>query len=438
MLLFALMKVTLHERSAVDYDLEIHVSAAEIAPRLDAALREQRKKVNLKGFRPGRVPMQMVRKIHGSAIAQQLAEAVIGEAWREQVAERGELKVLGAPRLTRLEFDLDRDLHAVLRFEVRPEVALKDRYDRRVRRLVRPVTDDDVEREIERRLLRAAAIVETALPAAQDSVVTADLNELDAASGTPIVGRREEDREIDLQSERLRPELRRALIGKQAGDTLRVELPHQHGPDAGHDHEDHLDRFLVTVKSVRHRIKPALDEGFVREQTAGRAESIEAYRALVRAELEEVTHRLGEELLRQQIVEALVEEHPIPAPETLVESILDEMEDDLARQFGGEIPHGFDRAGQREAAERQARWALIQERVLEEADIQVGDEDLEAEFERLAAGGPGTPAMFRQHVRSQPQVLEGIRQRVITRKLFENLAARFDVVEVTPDDLEAA
>jgi trigger factor len=436
------MNVTLHERSAVDYDLEIHVTAEELAPRLEAALREQRKKMNLKGFRPGRVPMQMVRKIHGSVVAQQLAEDVIGQAWREQVAEKDELKVLGAPRLARLEFDLDRDLHAVLRFGVQPEVALKSRYDRKVRRLVRPVSDEDVEQEIERRLFREAELVETELPAAEDSVVTADLHEVDAATGTPIIGRREEDREIDLQNERLREEMRRALIGKKPGDTVRVDLPHQHGEDEGHDHDDHVDRFLVTVKAIRHRIKPELDEAFIKEQTAGRKETVEEYHELVRVELEEATRRLGEDFLREEIVEALIAEHDIPAPETLVESILDEMEDDVARQFGGEIPQGFDRegfrAGRREIAERQARWALIQEQVVEEADLKLREEDLDAEFERLAAGGPGTTDMIRQFVASQPQVFQGIQQRLMTRRLFENLAERFEVVDVTPDELEQA
>jgi trigger factor len=434
------MNVTVQKRSPVDFDLEIHIPADELEERTRAALREQRKKMNLKGFRPGKVPVQMVRKMHGPAIAGEVAQEVIGEIWRDEVAENDEFDVLGAPRLVKLDFDIDRDLDAVLRFGVRPEFELEEKYEQTVRRLARTVSEADVVEEIERRLLRQAEVVPTELPADDESMVVVDLQLIDKESGTPIVGQREVGRELDLTDERLRSEMRDAIVGKKAGDAVRVDLPHHHGPDEGHDHDDHVDRYMVTVQQVRHRIRPELDEDFIREQTAGQKETAEDYHEMVRSELEQATNRLGEDFLREEIVRTMLEAHDFPVPESLVESVIDDMEEELAKQAGRELPPEFERDAfrdsRREAAESQARWILIQDKIVEEADLTLREEDLEAEFERLAASGPGSPAMIKQFLASQPQILEGIKQQIMTRRLFDALAGRFEVVNVSPDELE--
>lgn len=435
------MNVTVHERTSVDLDLEISASAEEMEPRLTQALRAQRKNVNLKGFRPGKVPLQLVRKMHGETIAAGVAEEMISEAWREHVGDNDEYRVLGSPRITKLDFGFDSDFQAVLRFGVRPEFELSDTSAKAVRRLVRPVSDEDVEEEIERRRLRVAKLVETETPADEDSVVTIDIQEVDKESDTPIIGRRDEDQEIDLKDERLREELREAIVGKTVGDAFKVDLPHQHGEDEGHDHDDHVDRYLVTVKQVRHRLLPELDEAFVKEQTADNVETVEDFRGMIRSELEEASRRLGEDFLREEIVREMIEAHQFEVPETLVETVLDDMEEDLAKRIGGELPPDFDREGfresRREVAVQQARWMLIQDRVVEEVGMELSDEDMDIEFERMAASGPGTADMIRQFVQAQPQLLQGIQQRALSRRLFDSLAGRFRVEEVSPEELEA-
>jgi trigger factor len=434
------MNVTVNERTPVDFELEIRATSGELEPRLEEALRAQRKKMNLKGFRPGKVPLQIVRKMHGTALAAQVAEEVISEIWRDEVAEDPARDVVGQPVLTTLDFDYGEDLHAVLRFSVRPEFELADTSGTEVRRLVRPVTDEDLEEEIERRLRRAAKVTETETAADEQSIAVIDIQEVDKESDTPIIGRRDEGQEVDLTDERLRDELRQAIIGKTAGESFKVDLPHQHGEDEGHDHDDHVDRYLVTVKTVRHRMLPELDEAFIKEQTAGNKETVEEFRDMVRAELEDASRRLGEDFLREEIVGKMLAAHDIPVPEALTESVLDDMEQDLARRVGGELPDEFDRAGFREArheaAENQARWILIQDRAMREANVELTEEDFEAEFDRLAQNGPGTKDMVKQFVAAQPQLMQGIRQRLITERLFGELAGRFTVVEVSPDEVE--
>ncbi len=434
------MTVNLHERTSVDFELEIEVPREELEPRLNEALKAQRKTMNLKGFRPGKVPLQMVRKMHGDAVAAQVAEQIISEAWREEVEGRGESEILGSPRITKLEFAFDSDLKAVLRFGVRPQFDLADTSDVTVRRLVRPVSEEDLEDELQRRLRRAATLEETQESADEQSVLTVDIQEVDKESDTPIIGRRDEDQDIDLTDERLRAELRDALVGKKTGDSFKIDLPHNHPEGEGHDHDDHIDRYMVTVKKVQARRLPDLDDEFAKEQTAGNVESVDDFRAMVQRELEEASRRLGEDFLREEIIREALEAHQFEVPESLVESMLDDMEEDLAKRAGGELPEEFDRetfrASQRDNAEHQSRWMLIQDKLSDGVGLKVTDEEFDAEFERLAESGPGSVEMVKQFVSAQPQLLQGIRQRILTQKMFDLLAERFTVVEVSPDELE--
>ncbi|MEP0548609.1 MAG: trigger factor [Rhodothermales bacterium] len=436
------MDVTINERSPVDFELDIRATNEELEPRLNEALNAQRKKMNLKGFRPGKVPVSIAKKMYGEAIAAQVAEEVIGEAYRDEVAGDESRDVLGQPRLVTLDYEMGSDLHAVVRFGIRPTVELADLSDVQVRKLVRDIADEDIEEEVQRRLRRQATLTPTETAATEDDVVIIDLQRVDKESNTPIVGERQEGQEVELDDERLRSELKDALLGKKAGDTFTVDLPHQHGPDEGHDHDDHVDRFLVTVQDVKQRELPAFDEEFVKEQSAGQVETVDAFRDMIRGEMKQAWERMSGEMMREEIVRELLEKHDFAVPETLIETVLDGMEEEVAKQNEGKLPAGFDRGGfrgaNRENAETQVRWMLLKDVVMEQEDLDLTEEDFEAEFERMAENGPFDAATVKQFVAQQPQLLEGIQQRILNDKLFAALTSRFDVVETTQEEMEAA
>ena len=246
---------------------------------------------------------------------------------------------------------------------------------------------------------------------------------------------------FELDDERLRPELRDAILGKAAGASFSVDLPHQHGPDEGHDHDDHVDRFLVTLQEVKQRELPELDAEWVKEHTAEQVETVEAFREVIRGEMTQAWERMSGEMMREEMVRALLEGHDFPVPESMTESVLDQMEEDAAKEYDGTLPADFDRAGfraaSRESAEAQVRWMLLKDRVMEEAGIELTDEDYEAEFERMAESGPFDAAMVKQFVAQQPQLIEGIQQRILNDRLFAALEPRFSVVEKTQDEIEA-
>ena len=434
---------TIRAITDVDYALDVHVPAAALEPLVTEALKKQRAQMNLKGFRPGKVPLSVVRKMVGPQIAVEIAEQAIGEAFRDAVAEPAELDVIGHPRLSELSFDAtdaDADLTAVVAFGVRPEIAIADLDGVPVTRLVRAFTAEDVDADVQRRRDLAATEEDapegTALAAEHTAIV--DITPVDAdgerAGGTQTGAR------LVLANPDLRPEMLEALTGKTAGETVRVELPHLHGADEEADHDDHMDRYDVTVTDVKVRIVPELDDAFVKEQTNGEAETVEELRAEVRDDLQRSWDQRARQALEAKMVDRFVEAHGhVAVPETLTEAALDAMLEETRQRGRGALPPTFEvdafREQNRARAQNQVRWLLVKDALVREEGIEVDDEALEAEFARLAGDG-GDTEMLRQYLMQQPEMMDQMTDHLLNQRVFASLEKRFTVVDKTREDLE--
>lgn len=433
------MDTSVTAQNSVDYTLEIRVPADEIAPRVTAALKGQRAKMNLKGFRPGRVPLSYVKKMVGPEVAVQVAEEVIGEAFKEAVHENDAYDVIGQPRLAELNYDVKEggDLRAVVHFGVAPQFDLAHMEGVPVTRFVRTFTKEDVEAELEGRRARAATLEDAEEGAAvgEKDVVTVDIQPV-SPEGSPS-GPVQPDARLLLADPGMRPELAEALVGAHVGDEVRVVLPHLHGPDEEHDHEDHEDRYRMTVKAVHHRVLPEMDATFIRAQTNEEHEDLDRLRSEVRTQLEQSWERRAQEALEARMVEQFVEAHQFDVPQTLVEATLDALLDEVRERQQGRLPDGFDVAGWREArrpqAEAQVRWLLVKQKLIGEEGIEVTNEDFEAEFEKIA--GEGAPAeAVRAYFVQQPRLIEQLGDHLLNRRVFAALGARFTVVDKSRED----
>lgn len=289
--LLSLMDTTLSKASPVEYELDLHATADELEPKLKEALNAQRKNMDVQGFRKGKVPLGLVKKMHGEAIGYRVAEQFVQEAFEEEVEETDAIEPLGQPTLVDLDYELDADLQATLRFGVRPGVELEDLSSVEITMLDPEITEEDVEDEIERLRKEEADLLPLEEEAAEDTdYVNIDLQRIDPDTDTPIIGDKDEDLTFFLDDDRLKEELREALVGQKAGDTFRVELPQEHpahehaGHGHPHEHEgDGEDRlYEVTVNDVKRRDLPPLDEEFVRRVTEGELDDLEAFRNDIR------------------------------------------------------------------------------------------------------------------------------------------------------------
>ena len=122
------MQTSIRKVSPVEYELVIDATADELAPVVERRLRDQRANISLKGFRKGKVPLSLLKKRFGESLVIDALEDAIRDTFFEKVVEPDEYQVVGLPRLSEFDYRLDGDLHAVMKFSVRPQVEIADLY----------------------------------------------------------------------------------------------------------------------------------------------------------------------------------------------------------------------------------------------------------------------------------------------------------------------
>ena len=432
------MHAEIKQVGPADYELELTETADALRPKMDAALKTYKNRVQMRGFRPGKAPAQMVRKLYGREIAAEIAEKEVQYAFEEEVLDNPAYDVIGRPALTALDYDGEGDLKATVRFGVRPQVELQDLSTITLSRLVHDVTDAEIDEEVERLRQRSA----TTEPAPEEPIgdthaATLDLQQLDGATQTPLIGQKEEDVKVRMDDENLKDELRAALLGKKQGDQFDVALPHGEG-DHAHTHP-----YRVTVKEVQRRTVAEAADEWAKTVTDGQIETLDALRADIRAELEKSWQQRRRDYFETQIVQKLSDAHPVPVAQSALDLYLESFVERLRNRYaeeGRELPATFDLEGFRQAmrpeAERQARWMLLRDRIIEQEGIAVTDEDYEAYFAE-AAGSGLDPQLLRRYYEQMKGMMDQLEQRLLSEKLFSALEGRFSYEDKTMEEVEA-
>jgi trigger factor len=424
------MQTTLTEKSPVDHTLDIHATADDLQPHIDAKLRERRKTISMKGFRPGKAPLSLVRKMYGEAAKGQAAEELIGEALKTEVNDNDAFDVIGQPRLTEFTFEGD-DLHASIDFSTRPAFDLADLSGRELTKFTRDISDEELDAELDQMLDQHATEEDAGegTEIAEDHVAVFDIQKMDRASGEPVEGDRQEGARAPVKA--LLPDFQAATLGKKVGDTFTVELPGEE--------EGTTDPFEVEVKAVRTRTLPELDAAFIQNATGGQAEDEDGLRTWVRGRMEESWENRTREFMEAKAVQHVLDAHDFAVPNALVESLIDGAVEEK-RDEDGRLPEGFDVAAFREerrsTAVDQAKWMLVKEKIVEADGIKLTEEDFDAEIGRLF-GDQMDPQMAKQFIVQQEGMVEQIARRLENRRLFDALFGRMSVVEKSRADVEA-
>jgi trigger factor len=355
-------------------ELEVVADAAELAPHFQKAYEQYRKKIEIRGFRKGKAPLEMVKRIYGESIEHESLDTVANELYRK-VAEEKNLKVIGEPALVDINYKRGEALRFKIRYEVRPEIQLKEYKGLKVEKPVHVVNEKEVASEIER--LREINRTTTEVEAAVDEghIVTADLQEVDSA-GFPIVGKKNENVRMYLKDETLYPQMREALRNAERGKEYRAKIETMRGKER---HETDL---VAKVKKIEKVTLPEFNDEFVKKISKGKVASTAQFKENVKKDLEEFWRQESERKLQDAIVGEIIRRHDFTVPEGLTKYFLDTFVEELRQQQPSKkLPENFNeeefRKENRAYAIYQAKWLLLKEKIIETENIAVTDADLE-------------------------------------------------------------
>jgi trigger factor len=367
------LQVTINPISQTEQEAYIMLSSDELKPHFDTAYKKFQPTAQVKGFRKGKVPMEMVRRLYGQAIEQDTLDDIANDFYRRAMEEKN-IEPIGRPSLVDMDFQPGRSLSFKIKYEIKPPIELKHYTGINVEKLVHTVTDAEVDAEIDH--LRRANATTTEVSAATDEehVVTGNVQELDE-HGTPLIGRKQSQARFLLSDTTLTKEIRDALHNASVGGTYRSTFTSQHETHA------HAVNVAISVTKVEKVHLPPVDEALVKKLTGDKMASVEEFRRNLRADLEKYWTEQSERKLTDDLIDEVVRRHDFPIPDTLVNAFLQTFIEDIkSRSRDRQLPRDFDekkfREENRAYAVWQAKWMLLKEQIAEAENISVTDDDI--------------------------------------------------------------
>lgn len=416
------MEVTVNTLSDVLHEAEILVTDTELQPHFEKAYHEYRPKVEIRGFRKGKVPLDMIKRLYGEAIEHEALDTVANAFYERAMSDRN-IHPVGQPSMVEMDFKRGEHFRFKIKYEVRPEVQLKKYKGLSVEKQIHKVTDAEVEHELDhlRRINSTTAEVQSVTDT--DHIVTADLQEFDQA-GTPLIGKKSTNARIDLSDTSLVKEIRDALMSAETGGTYRARFESQHG-----DHTHPVD-LAITVSKIEKVTLPALDDEFVTKVTKGKTATYEEFLTNLQADLEKYWEDQAERHLADAIAAQIVDAHNFSVPDAMVKALLDSFIEDIrGRSRERQLPKDFDDAKFREEnrayAVRQAKWMLLKERIAEEEHISVTDE----EIERLAETDAAKIGLQKEQLLNYYKSSSGATDRLLSEKITAFLKSHAKIKE---------
>jgi trigger factor len=387
------LKVDYVEESPVRKALTFEVEADEVQREIDTRARELARKVRLPGFRPGKVPLEVIKRRFKGEILGEAAEAIVNKVVFDELDGRG-LKPLAPPKVEEMKVEEGQPMSFKAVFETLPLVELPDWRSLRVSAKGPKVTDEDVEKELDRLRDEAARYdpVDEARPTQAGDYVLLDLvwkpldlvwKPLDGGKGG-----RDENALIEIGNAGNHPDMNKGLEGLSLGETREIDVAW--GEDAAPSIANKTVRYTVTLKGLKKKVVPAKDDEFAKD--LGEFDSLAALREKVREQLRAAEERRVDRETKGALVQALVAKADFEVPEALVERHMTARTENLARglAYQGIDPRKLGvnwrdyRESTREDSVRAAKADILLDEIARREGIEALESEVERELARLA------------------------------------------------------
>lgn len=428
------MQVTTEAVSGVARRLNVSVPTSRINEQFEARLKRTAKTVKINGFRPGKVPMSVVRREYGAAVYQEVVNDVIRDTVFEAIQQE-KINAVSMPNIEKVE-NKDDALVYEATVEVYPEVEVASFDTLEIERKATEVTDADVDTMIENLQKQRQTWVETKGMAKKDMQVTFDFE--GSIDGEKFDGGTSEDFTLVLGSGRMIPGFEDGIIGMKKGEekVIDVTFPEDYQAEnlAGK-----LAQFKITVKKVEKSQLPEINAEFLEIFGLSEEDGVEKLKADVRKNMErEVKNGLRNQV-KQAAFDALVEANEIEVPNAMIAQEIDnqrqKMVEQFTQQFGAQGAQAFDSSVLpdelfKEQAERSVKLGVLVSKVMQDAKLEVDQARVTAFIEEMASSYED-PSEVIEYFSNDEQQRAQIEAVVLEDQVVDHILATAKVTDTT-------
>ncbi|GJD36268.1 trigger factor [Methylobacterium aerolatum] len=434
------MQVTEINAQGLKREYQVLLAAQELEERLTSELAGMKDKVQLKGFRPGKVPVAHLRKVYGRSVMADVVQNAVNEANRKIVTDNN-LKLALEPQIefpsdqkeVEKALDAKADLAFKVALEVMPNFELADLSDVSLTKLVAKPSDAEVDEALERMAGQSRPFTDREEGAAAESGDRVTIDFVGRIDGEEFQGGKGEGIDLELGSNTFIPGFEDQVVGAKVGEQrlVKVTFPEAYGAEqlAGKDAE-----FDVTVTKIQQPGEAKIDDEFAK--TMG-MESLDALKEAVSKAIGSDYEAASRRRLKKGLLDAMDGKYAFDLPPSLVAqefaAVWAQVEQDLKTRGKTFEDEGTDeekaKADYRKIAERRVRLGLVLAQVGESADIKVSDDEVNQALIARVRQFPGQEQQVWDFYRKNAQALAELRAPLFEEKVVDHVLGQVKVVE---------
>ena len=374
------------------YELEIEISAEDFEAAIEKAYLKARKNIAMPGFRKGKAPRKLIEKEYGEQVFFEDAVNLLYAPVVNGAVEESGLELVTRPEVEVTEISKENGVKLKATCITKPEVEVKDYKGIEVEKVVNPVTDEDINKQLDA-LREKNVTVETVDDRAAENGDDVVIDFEGFKDDVAFEGGKAEDFTLSLGSGQFIPGFEDQIVGHNAGEDfdINVTFPDEYqvkelaGAPAV---------FKIKLKSISKKVMPELDDDMVKDSTE--FDTVDEYKADVKKKLEEANEKHADSEVEAKIFDKVIENMTAEIPQVMfdnrVNEMIGELEQrlapqgislDLYMQYTGQ-PIDTVKKAYAEQAEKQVKLRLALEKIAKLENIEVTEDELKAEFDKLA------------------------------------------------------
>ncbi|MFW6236953.1 MAG: trigger factor [Desulfosudaceae bacterium] len=436
------MQVTVEDQSAIRKKLHIEIPEETVAKKLDDSYRQLRKNAKIKGFRPGKAPVSMLKRLYKDKVHAEVAMELIQSSLPEAVQEKS-LNIIGEPDIDPPELKEEGPFAYKATVEVKPEIEDIDYSGLTLKKSLYQASQAEIDNQIEmlRKNLAEEEEITESRPAAEGDIVHIRYSaSLDGASTEAFP--ESEDYKMIIGQGGITKEFDEQLIGLTAGEekTFDLTLP------ADYDDASVAGKtvaFTVTINAIKEQVLPEVNDEMAAK--LGPFKTVDQLRQEIRKHLQEGYDKRQEQEMNEQVFEALLARCEFEVPETMIEHELNGIIQEIERTYSA-YNMSLEMTGQtheslreqyRDTAIKQARRHIILNKIIEQDKLEVSDEELQAGFQEMADAMQQPVEMIKQFYQERPEQIDVLRYSLLERAAMKQIMANSTIEEVEPETADA-
>ena len=418
------MQVSVENTTALERRMTIGVPAERIETEVNKRLQQAARSAKIPGFRPGKVPMSVIRQRYEDGARQEALSELIQATFYEAVVEQ-KLNPAGAPSVEPKTFEKGKDLEYVATFEVFPQFTVAGFDSIAVERLSADVADADLDKMLE--ILRKQNVrFEVAERVAQnDDQLNIDF--VGKVDGEVFAGGSATGTQLVLGSGRMIPGFEEALVGAKAGEerVLNLTFPENY---QNLDLANKAVEFTVTVNTVSEPKLPELNEEFF-TQFGIKESGVEGFRTEVRKNMERELRQAIKSKVKNQVMDGLLASNPIDVPKALLDNEVNRLRVQAVQQFGGNIkPDQLPAELFTEQAKRRVELGLIVAEVVKQFDLKPDDARVRTMIQEMASAYQEPEQVVSWYYKNDEQLNE-VRSVVLEEQVVDTVLQKASVTD---------